>query len=160
MSEFLMTLNKVRDNVEFFKQNSENDYVAMINKIIDQDPFNGNKFYIFSFVKRVDDVTGVKKMYHQARLTKPHPVPGATLIRVDPKKKGDMTIMWSIPNQETFGLYSHGKMFANEQIYEWIKQFNENPDKMCEPEKDDLNDLQIKDVYQSKYKKKKAILIS
>jgi hypothetical protein len=147
MSNFSLNKNNIIENTDFWRENTEKGYVECIQNLIQSKPFGDLKFYIFSFVKRVDDNTGVKKMYHQARLTKPHPVPGCTLLRADPRDPSVVDLMWTIPNEETFGLYSFGKMFADEQISEWVKTFIKDPESMCRPEPDDLNENQIREVY-------------
>lgn len=153
MQNFIMTKNKVMENVQFFKENSEDDYVKCIQNMITSQPFGNNKFYIFSFIKRVDDVAGIKKMYHQARLTKPEPLPGSTLIRVDPRDPGTCHILWTLPNQENFGLFKYNKLFADKFVDECIQRFKTNPMSMCDAEPDDLTEDQIRDIYRSKRKK-------
>jgi hypothetical protein len=148
MSNFSVTTNKIHENVNFFKENTEHGYVEMINKIIQSRPFGDVKFYIHSFVKRVDDATGVKKMIHHPRLTKPDPTPGASLIRVDPEMPGEMKVMWTIPNQETFGLYKYKKAFADKFVWECINTYKKNPAQLIQPEPDDLSEDQIKEIYQ------------
>jgi hypothetical protein len=149
MQNFSLTTSKVKDNIQFFKENSESDYVKTIRSIIKSDPFLGNKFYIHSFIKRVDDISGIKKMYHHPRLTKPDPTPGASLLRVDPKQPEEMKVMWTIPNQETFGLYKYKKAFADQFVYECIQTYKKNPSQLSKPESDDLTDQQCRDVYQT-----------
>ena len=75
MSNFYVCGTNVWDNVEFWKQNSEENYVECIQDLIQRRPFGDRKFYIFSFVKRVDDSSGIKKMHHQPRLTRPEDAP-------------------------------------------------------------------------------------
>lgn len=150
MQNFILTKNEVMDNVEFFKQNSEDGYVKMVQKIINQKPFGNHKFYILQFVKRVDDTTGVKKMHHQARLTKPEPFPGSTLLRCDPTQPEHVTIVWTLPNQENFGMYKSGKMFADPFVHECVKKFLECPQELMKPEDGDLSDEKIREIYRSK----------
>jgi hypothetical protein len=149
MQNFNLTANKIKENVDFWKNNSEDDYVKMIQGIIASDPFQGNKFYIFSFVKRVDDATGVKKMFHQPRLTKPNPIAGSTLMRVDPKDPGSSRIVWTLPQRESFNLYKKGKLFADPFVHECIRTFMRNPEEFLKAEDGDLTDEQIKDVYRT-----------
>lgn len=153
MQNFIITKNKIMDNVQFFKENSENDYVECIQSLIASKPFEEHKFYIFSFVKRVDDVAGIKKMYHQPRLTKPEPIPGSTLIRVDPKDPETALILWTLPNQENFNLYKYNKLFGDRFVDECVEKFKTNPMAMCEPEPDDLTEDQIRDIYECKKRK-------
>lgn len=163
MQNFILNKNQVMDNVEFFKQNSEQGYSEMVQKIIDEKPFGNHKFYIFQFVKRVDDISGIKVMHHQPRLTKPEPLPGTTLLRCDPNDPGHTTILWTLPNQENFGLYKYGKMFSNEFVYDCVKKYKENPEELMKPEPGDLSDEQIRNIYRdikSRGKKAKSRILS
>lgn len=147
MSNFYLKKDQVFENTDFWKQNSEADYVKCIQDLIRKKPFGDHKFYIFSFIKRICDVTGQKKMYHQPRLTRPDPLPGTTLIKVDPKVPESAIIVWTLPNQENFGLYKEGKMFADEFVYECIDRFLKNPNSMIKPDPEDLSDNQIREIY-------------
>ena len=92
------------DNIQWIRENSEEDVIADASRISLPELRSGKrKFYIFSVNKRVDDTAGVKKMYHQARLTKPEPLPGTTLMRVDPDDPGSCTILWTLPQSESYG---------------------------------------------------------
>lgn len=154
MQNFYLTSNDIWQNTELWKENSEEDYVRCIQKIIKSKPFGNRKFYIFSFVKRVNDESGLKKMYHQPRLTKPEPVPGTSLMRVNPLDPETATIMWTLPNQENFGLYKHGKMFNDPFVHECVCKFLNNPREFMVKEKDDLTDDQIREAYQEIRKRK------
>jgi hypothetical protein len=157
MQNFILQKNQVLDNVEYFKQNSEDGYVKMVEKIIAQRPFGKHKFYILQFVKRVDDRTGTKKMHHQARLTKPEPFPGSTLLRVDPNQTEQVTIVWTIPNQENFGLYKSGKMFADPFVHECIEKFLKSPQELMQPMEGDLTEDQMREAYREMKSRKKII---
>lgn len=155
MQNFILTADKIRDNIDFFRNNSEEDYCKMVQKIILSNPFKGNKFYIFQFPKRVDDNSGIKKMYHQARLTKPEPLPGTTLLRCDPRNPDEVEILWTLPQKENFNLYTKGKMFADPFVHECIEKYNNNREEMCRPETDDLSDREIREIYKSMKKQEK-----
>ena len=147
------------DNTEFWKTNSESSYVQCIQELIQSKPFGDRKFYIYSFVKRVDDLSGVKKMYHQPRLTRPEPLPGTTLKKVNPKYPEEATIIWTLPNEENFLLYSTGKMFADPFVYECIQNYINDRKSMIRPDPDDLADNEIRLVYKEladNAKRKKA----
>lgn len=144
------------DNVAFFKENSEKGYSEMVQKIIDSKPFGNVKFYIFQFVKRVDDASGVKVMHHQPRLTKPEPLPGTTLLRCDPENPGQVTILWTLPNRENFNMYKQGRMFSDPFVYECVKKFLENPQSLIEDEPDDLPEEKIRDIYRGIKESKKS----
>src|SRR5262249_53536838 len=139
MQKILLSKNHVQDNIQFFKENSERGYCDMVQKIIQSRPFGNHKFYIFQFVKRVCDDRGIKMMHHQPRLTKPEPLPGTTLLHCDPNDPSQIKILWTLPNQENFGLYNHGKMFSDPFVYECVKKYKENPKEMMKPEPGDLS---------------------
>ncbi len=147
MQNFLLSKSQVMDNVQYFKENSEKGYCDMVQKIIESRPFGNHKFYIFQFVKRVNDDTGVKVMHHQPRLTKPEPVPGTTLLRCDPNDPGHVTIIWTLPNQENFNMYRLGKMFSDPFVHECVEKYLKNPKEMMKPEEGDLSEDKMREVY-------------
>lgn len=147
MSNFYLTKNQIQENTQFWKENSEKEYCETIQKIIESKPFGNYKFYIYQFVKRVDDVTGVKKMYHQPRLTKPDPIPGTTLLRADPQNPEEVTIIWTLPNEENFNLYKYGKLFADPFVFECVEKFLKNPRELMKKEEGDLSDQRIREIY-------------
>ena len=150
MSNFSFTKNDVLDNTQFWRENSEQGYCEMVQQIIESRPFGKHPFYIYQFVKRVDDATGIKKMYHHPRLTKPDPIPGTTLLRADPSNPEEVTIIWTLPDEESFNLYQSGKMFADPFVYESIQKYLHNPRELMRREKGDLTDEEIKEIYQEK----------
>ena len=155
MQNFYLSKNEALDSVQNWKENSEQDWVKCVQDLIQSKPFGDHKFYIFMFVKRVNDITGEKKMYHQPRLTKPEPVPGTTLLRVNPLYPEEATIIWTLPNQETFNLYKEGKMFADEFVSECIDKYLNNPRELMKPEEGDLPDKKIRELWISYLKRLK-----
>lgn len=147
MQNFYLTKGQIYENTDFWKKNTETDYVRCIQDLIASKPFGNRKFYIFSFVKRVDDSSGVKKMYHQPRLTRPEPLPGTTLMKVDPNDPETAMIIWTLPNEENFGMYKQGKMFADPFVFECIEKFKRNPKEFMQRDPDDLSDKEIKEIY-------------
>lgn len=147
MQNLILTKNKIHENILFFKGNSEQGYCDMVQKIIASKPFGKYPFYIFQFVKRVDDVTGEKKMYHYPRLTKPEPLPGTTLLKCNPENPEEVTIIWTLPNQENFGLYKSGKLFQDEFVYDCIQKYLKNPQELMKNDPDDLSDEKIMEIY-------------
>lgn len=146
-SKYYLTKEDALDSVENFKQNSEADWVNCVQTLVDSKPFGDHKFYIFMFIKRVDDRSGIKKMFHQPRLTKPEPVPGSTLLRVDPTHPDEATIIWTLPNQENFNLYKQGKFFADEFVHECCEKFLKNPKELMKPEPGDLPEYKMKELW-------------
>lgn len=146
-SNFILTKSDALDSIENFKQNSESDWVKCVQSLVDSRPFGDHKFYIFMFVKRVDDNSGIKKMFHQPRLTKPEPMPGTTLLRVDPKYPDEATIIWTLPNQENFTLYKAGKFFEDPFVNECVDKFLKNPRELMKPEEGDLPEPKMKELW-------------
>jgi hypothetical protein len=154
MQNIILSVNEALDSTQNWKENSEEGYCNMVKQIIQSDPFEGHKFYIYQFVKRVDDVSGIKKMYHHARLTKPDPLPGSTLLRADPRDPDNVTIIWTLPNEETFGLYGEGKLFADPFVYECIQKFLKTPRSLMQKEEGDLPEDRIREIYKNIKQKK------
>jgi len=146
--------NDVHQDIEIMRSNSDKDYLECIRNIIRSKPFGNHKFYIFSFLKRVDDLVGIKKMYHQPRLTKPDPAPQTSLIKVDPCNPDWCDIKWTIPHEQTFKMFGHGKAFANEFTHDCIVKFLKRPHELSRPDDDDLNEDQIRQVYSQIFQEK------
>ena len=141
---------KVQDSIEFMKYNSENDFKDVLRAIIQSKPFGDHKFYIFSFMKRVDDIMGIKKMFMQPRLTKPDPLPGTNLFRVDPSMPDDVEVMWMLPIENSFHMYREGMWLHDPFIAKCIEDYKKNPKKMSDPEPGDLSDDEIAEIYKAK----------
>ena len=94
-------------------------------------------------------------MYHQPRLTRPEPLPGTTLMKVDPKDPEMAIIIWTLPNRENFELYKHGKMFSDPFVNECIDKFLNNPKELCRQSKEDPSEEQIRDIYKGLRNKSK-----
>lgn len=153
MQNFSLTSTKVLDNVDYVRQNSEEGYVKAIQSLIQSKPFGKHKFYIYTILKRVDDRSGVKKFFHQPRLTKPNPLPGTTLLRADPSNPEEVKIIWTLPNREDFHKYSVGKLFADEFVCECVAKYCRNRSDFLGPEEGDLTEYEIREVYKEKHKK-------
>jgi hypothetical protein len=74
-------------------------------------------------------------------------------LRVDPRDPETATIIWTLPNQENFGMYQRGKMFGNEFVYECVQAFLKNPSDLMKTEEGDLSDEEIREIYRSKRKR-------
>ncbi len=143
-SNIYLSVDDAMRSIENVKQNSEADWVNCVQSLVKSKPFGDHKFYIFMFVKRVDDVSGIKKMYHMPRLTKPDPVPGSTLLHVDPRDPTEATIIWTLPTEANLNLYKQGKFFADPTVHEYIEKYLHNPRELMKPEPGDLPDDEIK----------------
>lgn len=149
MQNFLLTLDKIKENTDFWLNNSQDSYVDVLNKTIKWgcENFEGKCFYIFQFIKRVDDGSGIKKMYHQPRLTRPEPVGGTTLIRVDPKNPEQMKIVWTLPNRENFEMYRYQRAFADPFVYDCIQTYKYRREEMLRAEIGDADEREAREIY-------------
>ena len=142
MQNLVDTISKVHEFKELLVDSNGASYMDVIRDLIKFDPFDGHKFYIFSIIKLRD-----KQRFNQPRLTKPEPIPGGTLIRVDPKNPDEMKLCWTLPSQEYFGLYKYKKLFADQFVYECIQTYKKNPKHLMQPEKDDVSEEMARDLY-------------
>jgi hypothetical protein len=156
MQNFLLSKMEAGDSTQNWKENSEKDWVNCLQDLIKQKPFGDHPFFVFMFVKRVDDISGIKKMYMQPRLTKPEPLPGTTLLQVNPRDEGTAKIIWTLPNQETFCLYKYGKMYADPFVHECVEKYLKRPHELMKKEEGQLSEDRIRDIYIQKYKRKKS----
>jgi len=152
MQNFYLSKNEALDSTYHWKENSEADWVATLHDLVQKRPFGDHKFYVFMFVKRLDDVSGIKKMFMQPRLTKPEPLPGTTLLQVDPKDPGTAKMIWTLPNENNFGLYGEGKMFSDPFVYECIQKYLHNRRELMVKEEGELSEPEIREIYKAKAK--------
>jgi len=152
LQKFSLTKPEALDSTINWKENSERDWVETLHDLIQKKPFGAHKFYVYMFVKRVDDLSGIKKMYMQPRLTKPDPLPGTTLMQVDPKDPGTAKMIWTIPNENSFKLYQSGKMFADPFVHECIEKYTKRPWELLRKEEGELKEEEIREIYKSKAK--------
>ena len=153
MQNILVPMTDVKDSIENCTYNSKNDYANCIQSIIKSKPFGDVKFYIYSFLKSTE-IPGVKKMYHQPRLTRPEPIHGTTLQRVDPSNPEEAIIIWTLPDKEDFEKFKEGKVFANDYIWECIQKYKYRRHEFLETDEDDLHEEDIRAIYQDMHKKK------
>lgn len=142
--------SSISEAIEPWKDNFSRDYCSMIQKIIWSDPFDGRKFYIHQVVKNMNSQQGLKKMIHHARLTKPEPTPGSTLLRADPRDPETVTILWTLPEEEAFGLFQQGKACADPFVYECIQKYLHDSKALMCKEEGDISDREIQEIYRNK----------
>ena len=147
-----MQITKVKkddvfDYLEEYKNVNTKPLEEFLLDLTMQDPFNGYKFYIFSFLKHNMKGMMEKTLYHQPRLTKPEPTDSSMLFRVDPKKAGDVEVIWILPNLEAIEMFQKGKLFEDQVVNESIREYIDNPERMRKPANDDPSDYLIKELY-------------
>lgn len=142
MQNFDLTISKIKEFSEYLGETNGESFMKVVRDLIRLDPFSGHKFYIFSFIKLHD-----RQRFHQPRLTKPDPVPGSTLLRVDPKNPDGMVVCWTLPSQEAFALYKDRKLFADQFVFECIQTYLNNPQHLRRKEHDDVSDEDAMRLY-------------
>ncbi len=152
MSNFYLSLNEALDSTLHWKEKSEKDWVECFQDLIQKRPFGDNKFYVFMFVKRQDDKRGIKKLYMFPRLTKPEPLPGTTLMQVDPRNPEEALIIWTLPTEINEEAVKKGKQFADPFVHECVKNYIYNPRKLMKKEEGELSENEIREIYKSKAK--------
>jgi len=116
-----------------------------VQDIINQKPYGNHPFYIFAHSRSDDD--GVKKrIIWQPRLTKPTSQTNSMLFKVYPGTD-NVKIIWMIPPREMWGSYKKGNVTENELICQSIEDFLHHRAELDAPEKDDLSDEKINQIY-------------
>ena len=102
--------------------------------------------YIFAHPRTSDDGVS-KRLLWQPRLTKPAPQTNSYLFRV--KSKTDvLEVIWCIPQKELWGQYKKGNITESELVLWSIDQYENHRKKLAEKDKDDLQDWQVRDIYE------------
>ena len=130
MQNFKLSISKVNDFKQDVLEHAGESYMQIVRDLITLRPFEDHGFYIFSIIKKENN-----ERFHHPRLTKPEPVPGGTLIWVDPKKPEEMEICWTLPPLENFPTASKGKAFGDQFVWECVQTYLKNPRKLMENEK-------------------------
>ncbi len=124
--------------------------------LIKQRPFGNHAFYIFAHT-RTDEDGVTKRLIWQPRLTKPKSQTNSMLFKAYPGTDV-IKVIWMIPARELWNQYVKGNVTENQTCYNSIQDFLKRREILDEPEKDDLNDEQINQIYKdlatdAKYKK-------
>ena len=96
--------------------------------------------YIFAHPRTSEDGYS-KRLIWQPRLTKPRPQENSYLFRAI-SKSDILEIFWIIPPIEHWGQYKKGNVTESDIVCWSIHQFQNNREKMGEPEQEDLTDAQ------------------
>lgn len=108
-------------------------------------PFGNYPFYIFAH-PRTDDDGVSKRLIWQPRLTKPKAQTNSMLFKCYPGTDV-VKIIWMIPARELWPSYQQDKMTECKDILISIDNFLNHRIELEEREDDDLNDLQISEIY-------------
>ena len=116
-----------------------------VDDLIKQRPFGNHAFYIFAHTRTDED--GLKKrLIWQPRLTKPKSQTNSMLFKAYPGTE-TIKIIWMIPARELWAQYEKGKVAEHNETYISIQNFLNNRQLLDAPEKDDLSDEQINEIY-------------
>lgn len=164
-------IKEAKDISEKIKEEESDSIIDMLNSIISQDPFFGYPFYIFAHKRTIlydervalwlanpSRYTSLEQVPHtrliwQPRLTKPEAQENSMLFKVNPKKAEEVKILWILPEKEKFNAFKKGNLFENTVIGESIESFLNDKEKMEEPEKDDLDQFQMREIYRAIHEK-------
>lgn len=152
MSNFYLSKNEALDSTQHWKENSEKSWVDCLQDLIKKRPFGDHKFYVFMFVKHVDDKKGVKKMFMYPRLTKPEPLPGTTIMQVDPNNPSEALIIWTLPSEISEEAFKKGKHFSDPFVHECVRDYIYNPRKLMKKEEGELSEEKMREIYRAKKK--------
>lgn len=130
MQNLNFTLSKVDEFKQDVLKHAGEGYMSIVRDFISLRPFENHWFYIFSFIKKQNN-----ERFHQPRLTRPEPVPGGTLIWVDPSKPEEMKLCWTLPSIENFSIVGKGKAFGDQFVWECVQTYLKNPQKLMEEDK-------------------------
>ena len=80
------------------------------------------------------------------RLSKPIPQPNSMLFKAM-IPTDNIKVIWMLPARELWEQYEKGLMLENQIVVESINQFKNDFDSISYPEKDDLPDQRVKEIY-------------
>lgn len=113
--------------------------------LINKRPFGDHPFYIFAHT-RTDDDGVTKRLIWQPRLTKPKAQTNSMLFKAYPGTD-NIKVIWMIPARELWGQFKRGNLTENKTVSDSIYDFQNNRQKLEEPESDDLSDQAIDMIY-------------
>ena len=123
------------------------DIGACCQDLINQRPFGNQPFYIFAH-PRTDEDGVTKRMIWQPRLTKPKAQTNSMLFKAYPGTD-NVKVIWILPARELWDTYKMGNVTENKTVLESIDNFNNHRHILEAPEKDDLPDDKIDEIYRN-----------
>ena len=82
----------------------------------------------------------------QPRLTKPEPQTNSMLFKTYKNSEG-YEVFWIIPPPELWNQYKKDNLTGDQIIYESIHKFKNDKKRLSSPEKDDLSEERVKEIY-------------
>ncbi len=135
----------VHDRFQYFTK-QQFSISACCDDLVQQRPFGNHPFYIWVHARTDDFRLDRKRMIWQPRLTRPKPQTNSMLFKAYPGTD-NIKVIWMIPERSQWKNYQKGQMCQNQTIYESIMAFEHNRASLEEPDLDDLNDVQIDQIY-------------
>jgi len=142
---------ETHDRLLYFKQDQSDNISKGLNDCLKKNPDSlrlqekSPYIYIFAHPRTAEDGIS-KRMLWQPRLTKPPAQTNSYLFRAQ-SNTDIVEICWMIPPREMWNQYKKGQITENEIVWWSITQFKRNREQLEAPEKDDLNDDQIANIY-------------
>ena len=139
-----MKLNRLEthDRLLHFKKDQAQNIFQGCEECLKKNPLSlalqEKSTYIYIFAHpRTDDDGVTKKMFWQARLSKPEPQTNSYLFRAI--SNTDMVeVMWLLPPQEQWKQYNERNVTESNEVLWSIRQFTQNRERMSQPEPEDL----------------------
>lgn len=139
-----LDFHETSDRLDYFV-NQDFDIAKCCQDIIDQRPFGNHAFYLFVHARTADDGF-TKNLIWQPRLTKPSVESNSMLFRVKPGSD-EIKIVWLLPPKLMWSQFRKGLLMENKIICDSIHAYQTNKAAMEAPDKDDLTDVQVKNIY-------------
>lgn len=147
MQVFTLNNGKFLDSKENLRSQILDGFMKKVIEIVESKPFGDHKFYDFIFPKRADENSFVQILFHQPRLTKPNPLPGTTLLRLNPKEPDQIGIIWILPHKEAFNNYSEGKIYSDPIVYQSIQNYLHHREYLMRREPDEPSEEECRNIY-------------
>lgn len=146
----------VHERYNNLKQTYASSIEQMVQKIVSEEPFGKQAFYIFAH-RRTNVTEGKQRLIWQPRLLKPSAQDNSMLFRVNPREPDNVEVIWIIPDESHWNNYSQkGKKalvgtIDNPLISDSIHDFKHNRKKLEAPHPDDPSGERAAAIYKEKY---------
>lgn len=144
-----MKLNLLDAHDRLIQYNKQSDYISQgCIDCVNNRPkeFENHPLYIFAHARTEDD--GVtKRLIWQPRLSKPKAQTNSMLFKAYPPSD-KIKVIWMIPDRTLWPSYIKDKLTESKIVCESIHAFKFDRESLEGKEPDDLNDYQIRDIYE------------
>lgn len=166
MNKIELNALETHDRLLDFKQKNQDSVEGQIQKMIQENPFDGLPFYIFAHKRTLTDTERSlhfqthnyslenipsHKIVWQPRLQKPKSCLNSMLFKVDPSFPEQVKVIWILPEREQWEAHKKGKMTQDPTVVESIEAFENDRQALDHPEPDDPDDERARNIYQRLY---------